>query len=106
MSTDIKELQELIDREKTAEEKVRKAKEEAQTILKQAREKAELTLVIIESDPTWEQLKNARSEEIARKNAKIQEDYERKTSGLEKIARQNFEKAVARLFEETLRGKL
>ena len=106
MSTDIKELQELIDREKTAEEKVRKAKEEAQTILKQAREKAELTVGTIESDRTWEKLRQARREEIARKKAEIQEDYERKTSALEKDAQQNFEKAVARLFEETLRGKL
>jgi V/A-type H+-transporting ATPase subunit G/H len=106
LSTDLKELQQLIDKEKAAEEKVRKAKEEAQIILKQAHEKAQLTLGSIESDPAREQLKRVRSEEIARKKAEIQEHYAQKISALEKNAQQNFEKAVARLLEEALRGKL
>ena len=106
MSTDIKELQDLIAREKTAEEEVRKAKEEAQAILKQAREKAEATLGTIESDPAWEKVKQERNDEIARKKSEIQEDYKRKSSSLEKVAQQNLEKAIASLFEETLRGKL
>ena len=106
MSTDIKELQDLIAREKHAEEEVRKAKEESQAILKQAREKAEVTLGAIESDPAWEKLKQAGKDEIARKKAEIQEEYKRKSSSLEKVAQQNLEKAIARLFEETLRGKL
>jgi vacuolar-type H+-ATPase subunit H len=106
LSTDIKELQDLIAREKNAEEEVKKAKEEAQAILKQAREKAQVTLGAVESDPVWEKLKQARNDEIARKKAEIQEEYERKSSSIEKVARQNLEKAIARLFEETLRGKL
>jgi vacuolar-type H+-ATPase subunit H len=106
LSTDIKELQDLIAREKNAEEEVRKAKEEAQAILKQAREKAEVALGAIESDPAWEELKQARNDEVARKKTEIQEEYKRKSSSLEKVAQQNLEKAVARLFEETLRGKL
>lgn len=106
MSTDIKELQDLIAREKNAEEEVRKAKEEAQAILKQAREKGEVALGAIESDPAWEKLKQARNDEIGRKKAEIQEEYKRKSSSLEKVAQQNLEKAIARLFEETLRGKL
>jgi V/A-type H+-transporting ATPase subunit G/H len=106
LSTDVKELQQLIDKEKTAEERVRKAKEEAQVILKQAHEKAELTLASTESDPRWEQLKQARHEEIARKKTEIQQEYARKTAALEKTAQQNFEKAIALLLEETLRGKL
>jgi len=106
LSTDIKELQDLIAREKNAEEEVRKAKEEAQATLKQAREKAEVALGAIESDPAWEKLKQARNDEIARKKAEIQEEYKRKSSSLEKVAQQNLEKAIARLFEETLRGKL
>ena len=106
MATDIKELQDLIAREKNAQEEVRKAKEEAQAILKQAREKAEMALRAIESDPAWEKLKQAGNDEIARKKAEIQEEYKRKISSLEKAAQQNLEKAIARLFEETLRGKL
>jgi vacuolar-type H+-ATPase subunit H len=106
LSTDIKELQDLIAREKDAEEEVRKAKEEAQAILKRAREKAEVALGAIESDPAWEKLKQAGNDGIARKKAEIQEEYERKSSSLEKVAQQNLEKAIARLFEETLRGKL
>jgi len=106
LATDIKELQDLIAREKNAQEEVRKAKEEAQAILKQAREKAEMALRAIESDPAWEKLKQAGNDEIARKKAEIQEEYKRKISSLEKAAQQNLEKAIARLFEETLRGKL
>jgi len=106
LSTDIKELQDLIAREKNAEEEVRKAREAAQAILKQAREKAELALGAIESDPAWEKMKQAGNDEITRMKAEIQEEHNRKTTSLEKAAQQNLEKAIARLFEETLRGKL
>lgn len=106
MSTDIKELQDLIERERVAEEKVRKAKEEAQVIVKRAREKAESILGAIDSDPSWEKLKQARSDEIARKKAEIEEEYKRKASALEKGAQETFEKAIERVLEETLRGKL
>jgi V/A-type H+-transporting ATPase subunit G/H len=103
LSTDIRELQELIGRERFAEEKVRKAKEEAQDILKKAREKAESIVQAIESDPRWEKLKQARNDEIARKKAEIEEEYKRKISVLEKVAEENFEKAVERVYEKTLR---
>jgi vacuolar-type H+-ATPase subunit H len=106
LSADIKELQELIDRERLAEENVRKAKEEAQVIVKQAREKTEAIVEAIESDPYWEKLKQARNDEIVRKKREIEEEYKRKVSALEKSAQENFEKAVQRVFEETLRGKL
>ncbi len=106
MSADIKELQELIEREKFAEEKVRKAKEEAQTIVKQAREKAESIVGTSESDPSLEKLRQRRQQEIVRKKAEIEEEYKRKTSALERDAQSNFEKAVELLLKETLRGKL
>ena len=106
MSTEIKEIQELIDRERVAEEKVRKAKQEAQTIVKQAREKAETIVGAIDSDPSWEKLKRAREDEIVRKKSEIEEEYKRKIAALDKSARENFSKAVERVFEQTLRGKL
>jgi vacuolar-type H+-ATPase subunit H len=106
LSADIKELQELIDRERVAEEKVKEAKQEAQAILKQAREKAETIVTCIDSDPCWEKLKRARNDEIARKKAEIEEEYKQQASALEKAAQDNFSKAVERLIEQTLRGKL
>jgi V/A-type H+-transporting ATPase subunit G/H len=106
LSTDIKELQELIERERFAEEKVRKANEEAQAILKEAREKAESIVKAVESDSRWEKLKQARNDEIVRKKAEIEEEYKRKISALEKVAQENFQKSVERVFEETLRVKL
>lgn len=106
MSADIKELQELIGRERVSEEKVRKAKEDAQAIVKQAREQAESTVRSIESDPGWEKLRRARNDEIGRKKVEIEEQYKRNVSALEKVAHENYEKAIARLIEETLRGKL
>ena len=106
MSTNIKELQVLIDREKVVEEEVRMAKVQAQAIVKQAREKAESIVGAIESDPYWEKLKQAGNDEIERKRAKIEEEYKRKISALEKVAQENFQKAIERVYEETLRGKL
>jgi vacuolar-type H+-ATPase subunit H len=106
LSTDIKELQQLIERERLVEEKVRKVKEEAQAIVKQAREKAEKIVEAIDSDPYWERLKQARNDEVARKKTEIEEEYKRKVSALEKSAQENFEKVVERVLEETLRGKL
>jgi vacuolar-type H+-ATPase subunit H len=106
MSTDIKELRDLIERERAAEEKVRKAKEDAQAILKQAREHVELTLRAIESDPSWENIRRVRNDDIVRKKAEIEEEYKRNVSTLEKVAHMNYDKAIARLVEETLRGKL
>jgi V/A-type H+-transporting ATPase subunit G/H len=106
LSTDIKELQELIEREKVAEEKVRKAKQEAQAIVKRAREEAEATVGAIDPDPLWEKLMLTRNDEIARKKAEIEEEFKRQVSSLEKSAEENFSKAVERLFEQTVRGKL
>jgi vacuolar-type H+-ATPase subunit H len=106
LSTDIKELQELIDRERVAEEKVRKTKQEAQAVVKQAHEKAEAIVGAIDSDSCWEKLKRARSDEIARKKAEIEEEYKRKISVLDKTAQESFLKAVERVYEQTLRGKL
>jgi V/A-type H+-transporting ATPase subunit G/H len=106
LSTDIKELQELIDRERVAEEKVRKAKQEAQAIVKEARDKAEIIVGAVDSDPRWEELKRAKNNEIERKKAEIEEEFKRKVSGLEASAKKNFSRAVERVFEQTLRGKL
>jgi V/A-type H+-transporting ATPase subunit G/H len=106
LSADIKELQELIERERTAEEKVSKAKEEAQAIVKQAREKAESIMGTVENDPSLEKLRQARQLEIVRKKTEIEEDHKRKASALEKDAQSNFEKAVELLLKETLSGKL
>jgi len=106
LSVDIKELQELIERERVAEEKVRRAKEEAQNIMRIARQKAESIVKTIDSDPGWEKLRQARREEISRKKATIEEEYKRKISLLDKIAQENFEKAVAYVTKETLRVEI
>jgi V/A-type H+-transporting ATPase subunit G/H len=100
---DIKELQELIERERVAEEKVRKAKQEAQAILSAAREKAESIVQAIDSDPTWDKLREAKKEKIAREKAKVEEAHRRRISLIEKTARENFEKATAYVTERTLR---
>lgn len=106
MSMDIKELQELVERERIAEENVGRAKEEAQDILKKAREKAESIVQAIESDPYWEKLRQARKEEIARRKAEIETEYKRKISLVEKTAQENFEKAIVYVTERTLRVEI
>ena len=92
--------------ERAAEERVRKAKEDAQVLVKEAREKAESIVRAIESDPTWEESRRARSDEIGRYKREIEEKYKQDAAALGKLASENFEKAVARLVQETLRGKL
>lgn len=106
MSVDIKELQELIERERIAEEKVRKAKEEAQAILKNAREKAESILQSVDSDQNWEMVRQAKKEEIARKKAEVEEEHKQKISLVDKTAREKFERAVAYVTKRTLRVEI
>jgi len=106
LSVDIKELQELIERERIAEEKVRKAKEEAQAILKNAREKAESILQSVDSDQNWEMVRQAKKEEIARKKAEVEEEHKQKISLVDKTAREKFERAVAYVTKRTLRVEI
>lgn len=56
---EVKELHELIEMEKPMEDKVGKAKEEAQNILKKAHEKAESIIQAVELDSEWEKLKQS-----------------------------------------------
>jgi len=106
LSVDLKELQELIEQERAAEEKVRRAKEEAQNILKAAHEKAESIVQAIDSDPDWEKLRRARKEEMTTRKSQIEEEYSRRTALLERTAQQNFENAIAYLVKETLRVQI
>jgi len=106
LSVDVKELQELIERERIAEEKVRKAKEEAQAILKNAREKAESILQSVDSDHNWEMVRQAKKEEIARKKAEVEEEHKQKISLVDKTAREKFERAVAHVTKRTLRVEI
>ena len=106
MSADIKELQELIEREKAAEEKVTGAKEEAETILKKAREKAGAIVHETEADSSWDKLKQESKDRIARRQAEIKEEHDRKVAALETTAQANAEKAVKRVIEEVLSVEL
>jgi vacuolar-type H+-ATPase subunit H len=106
LSVDIKELQELIEEEKAAEERVRRATEEAQNILEAAREKAESTVQAVDSDPSWEKLRKAGEEEIMKRRVEMEEEYEQKTRLLNRTAVQNFEKAVAYVVKETLGAEI
>lgn len=103
MSVDIKELQELIEQEKSAEQKVRAARQEAQSLVQSARERAESTLQGVDSDPHWEEMRRAGKEQIAKGKAELEEEHKRKIAGLEKGAHGNFEKAVADVVKEILR---
>ena len=103
MSIEIRELQELIVHEKEAEQKVRKAKEQAEGILKKAREEVESTVQTVESDRYQTKSREAKKEEIARKKAEIEKEYEQKIATLNKVAEENFEKAVAFVTKEILK---
>ena len=103
LSIEIKELQELIEQERTAEEKVRKAKEEAGAIVKKAREEATLILEAIDSDSCWDEIRRTRKEETARKKAEMEAEHGRKISALSKTVEENFERAVTYIVKEMLR---
>jgi vacuolar-type H+-ATPase subunit H len=105
LSVEIRELQELIEEEKAAEERVRRAKQDAQDILKAAHEKAESILQAVESDPSWEKLRKTGDEEIVRRKAEVEEEYKRKINELNRVAEQNFGKAVAYVVKEMLEAE-
>jgi vacuolar-type H+-ATPase subunit H len=103
MSVDIKELQELIEEEKSAAEKVKQAKEEAQKILQAARDKAESIIQAVDTDPRWDDLRKARVEEIKTRKLDMDEEFKRKAALLDEDAKQNFEKAVALVVKESMK---
>lgn len=106
MSVDIKELQELIEQERAAEERVKRAKEEAQNILKAALEKAESIKQAADTDPSPEKLRKAKQEEMMKGKKGMEEDDKRNITLLQRTAQQNFEKAVEHVVKETLREKI
>jgi len=103
LSLEITELQELIAQEKEAEGKVRKAREQAEEILKKAREEAESAAQAIESDQHQRKSREAKKEQIGRKKAEIEKEYKLKLAALNKVAEENFEKAVTFVTKEIVK---
>jgi vacuolar-type H+-ATPase subunit H len=106
MSTDIEELRRLIEKEKAAQEKVKKAKEEADIIVRKAREKGDMIIQEAQSDPRWNKLREEASNRLTRQKAEMEEEYKEKASALEKAAQANVGKAIERVVEETLKVEL
>ena len=106
MSVDIKELQELIEEERTAGERVRKAKENAQEMLTKAREQADAIIRAPEFDVHLQELRQTRKAEFARKKTDLENEYKEKLAALEESSRSHLEKAVERLVQEALRAEI
>jgi len=106
LSVDIKELQELIEQERAAEERVKRAKEDAQNILKAAHEKAESIKQAADTDPSPEKFRKTKREEIMKVKKEMEEDDKRNITLLQRTAQRNFEKAVEHVVKETLREKI
>ena len=103
MSEDIKELQELVEQEKLAEQKIAKAKEDAQSILKSARERAESIIQAVDSDPVWPKLRQSSEEKRALRKTELEEEFRRTIALLNKTAEQTFAQAVDYVVKETMR---
>ena len=103
MSVDIKELQELIEEERSAGEKLRRAKEVAQEAVTKAREQADTIVHASEVDVHLQELRQARKAEFEKKKADLENGYREKLAILEDSSRSNLDKAVERLVQEALR---
>ena len=103
MPVDIKELQELIEEEKIAGERLRKAKEDAQETLTKARQQADAIIHASELDVRLQELRQARKTEYEKRKADIENEYKEKLSAIEESSQRNFNKAVALLTQEALR---
>jgi vacuolar-type H+-ATPase subunit H len=103
LSVDVKELQELIQEEKSAGERVRKAKEDAQETLTKARQQADAIIHASELDVRLQELRQARKAEFEKKKADVENEYKQKLSAVEESSQRNFDKAVALLTQEALR---
>ena len=106
MSVDIKELQELIEEERSAGVRVRKAKEDAQETLTKAREQADAIIHASELDVRLQELRQARKAEFAKKKTDLENEYKEKLAALEESSRSNLGKVVERLVQETLRVEI
>jgi vacuolar-type H+-ATPase subunit H len=103
---DIKELQGLIEEERSAGEKVRRAKEDAQESLSKAREQADAIIHASEVDVHLQELREARKAEFAKKKTNLENEYKKKLAALEESSRSNLNKAVERLVQEALRVEI
>ena len=103
MSVNVKELQELIQEEKSAGERVRKAKEDAQETLAKARQQADVIIHASELDLRLQELRQARNAEFEKRKADVENEYKQKLSAVEESSQRNFDKAVALLTQEALR---
>jgi vacuolar-type H+-ATPase subunit H len=103
LSVDVKELQELIEEEKSAGERVRKAKEDAQEMLTKARQQADTIIRASELDVRLQELRQARKAQFEKRKADVENEYKEELSALEESSQQNLDKAVARLTQEALR---
>jgi vacuolar-type H+-ATPase subunit H len=106
LSVDIEELQELIEQERSAGERIRKAKEHAQETLTKAREQADAIIHASEVDVHLQELRLARKAEFAKKKANLENEYQEKIAVLEESSRSNLDKAVERLVQEALRVEI
>jgi vacuolar-type H+-ATPase subunit H len=106
LSVDVKELQELIEEEKSAGERVRKAKEDAQETLTKARQQADAIIHASELDARLQEFRQARKAEFEKRKAHVENEYKEKLSALEESSQRNFDKAVARLTQEALRVEI
>jgi V/A-type H+-transporting ATPase subunit G/H len=103
---DIKELQELIEEEKTAEERVKKAKEEAQNIIRAAREKAESIDQATDADPSWENDRKFKQEDMMKRKQEMEQEDKQKIDRLQRTAQQNFHKAVEQVVKAIMGGEI
>jgi len=106
LSVDIKELQELIEEEKSASERLRKAREDAQETLTNARQQANAIVHEAEVDVRLQELRQARKVEFEKRKADVEKEYKEKLSALEESSQQNFDKAVTRLTQQALRVEI
>jgi vacuolar-type H+-ATPase subunit H len=106
LSVDIKELQDLIEEERTAGERIKKAKEDAQETLTKAREQADAIIRASDVDVRLQELRQARKAEFEKKKADLENEYKEKLAAIEESSRSNLNKAVERLLQEALRVEI
>jgi len=102
MTFEIQELTRLVEEERSAEEKIKKAEQDALDIKDKARKKAQEIVRKAESGEFLENLEKKKMREIEGRKKSIQAEYKNKIQELDKKAERELDTFVSKVIEKVM----
>jgi vacuolar-type H+-ATPase subunit H len=106
LSIEIEELTRLVEEEKAAEDKVKRARDKAEEILKRAREHARQRLLEAEASLSPSEYQLDSDKDFEKVKSEITRAYQDRINSLNRLAERNFERAVQMIVEKVMEVKV